>query len=220
MRLAEIPGLSGPSTVAVIHSSESVEALEEFLELSGIEARAVEAPDWVQIGTAYDGTAFAQPSPAPEPEPIPLLLVEPEPWVEPAPIPPTLEQVRSQLDSLREQTTAEYVARWGDLSKRELWPLLDAEMVRAVGETAETINPDRYPAIVGFLAASEQPTVGAAVYAAAATLRQHKSHHVGHLRLSELLRERLLIEYDDLPDPEKLTWDAATAWAEGVAAWD
>jgi hypothetical protein len=138
----------------------------------------------------------------------------------PAPTPPTLEQVRSQLDDLREQTTAEYVAHWGDLSKRELWPLLDAEMVRAAGETAETINPDRYPAIVGFLSASGQPTVGAAVYAAAASLRQHKSQHVGHLRLSELLRERLLAEYEALPDPERLAWDAATAWAEGVAAWD
>jgi hypothetical protein len=204
MRLAEIPGLSGPADVTAIHSTSSVEALEEFLELRGIEARAVEAPPWVQTGTAYDGTAFVEPEPAPEPEPIP----------------PTLEQVRSQLDSLREQTTAEYVARWGDLSKRELWPLLDTEMVRAAGETVETINPDRYPAIVGFLAASEQPTVGAAVYAAAAALRQHKSHHVGHLRLSELLRERLLTEYDALPDAQKLTWNAATAWAEGVAAWD
>jgi len=220
MRIAQVTGTSGPGEVAEIHSTPSVEQLEKFFNRRGIEARAVEAPEWVQVGTAYDGTAFVQPPPPSEPEPMPLLLVEPEPWVEPAPIPPTLEQVRSQLDSLREQTTAEYVARWGDLSKRELWPLLDAEMVRAVGETAETINPDRYPAIVGFLAASEQPTVGAAVYAAAATLRQHKSHHVGHLRLSELLRERLLIEYDDLPDPEKLTWDAATAWAEGVAAWD
>jgi hypothetical protein len=204
MRLAEIPGLSGPADVTAIHSTSSVEALEEFLELRGIEARAVEAPPWVQTGTAYDGTAFVEPEPAPEPEPIP----------------PTLEQVRSQLDSLREQTTAEYVARWGDLSKRELWPLLDAEMVRAAGETVETINPERYPAIVGFLAASEQPTVGAAVYAAAASLRQHKSHHAGHLRLSELLRERLLTEYEAMTEAEKLAWDAVAAWAEGVAAWD
>jgi len=75
MRLAEIPGLSGPSTVAVIHSSDSVSDLEAFFVERGIEARAVEAPDWVQIGTAYDGEAFAQPSPPPEPEPMP----EPEP---------------------------------------------------------------------------------------------------------------------------------------------
>jgi hypothetical protein len=78
MRLAEIPGLSGPSTVAVIHSSESVATLEAFFVARGIEARAVEAPDWVQIGTAYNGTAFSQPSPAPEPAP------EPEPaWLTP-----------------------------------------------------------------------------------------------------------------------------------------
>ena len=189
-------------------NAQSVEEIAAFFEAAGIVADAIEAPDWVQIGTTYDGEAFAQPPPPPEPEPMP------------SPTPPTLEQVRSQLDSLREQTTAEYVARWGDLSRRELWPLLDAEMVRAAGETAETINPERYPAIVGFLSASGQPTVGAAVYAAAASLRQHKSHHVGHLRLSELLRERLLAEYEALPDPERLAWDAATAWAEGVAAWD
>jgi hypothetical protein len=71
MRLAEIPGLSGPSTVAVIHSSESVATLEAFFVARGIEARAVEAPDWVQIGTAYDGTDFVEPEPAPEPEPEP-----------------------------------------------------------------------------------------------------------------------------------------------------
>lgn len=213
MRLAQIPGQSGPADVAVIHSSESIAALEAFFAARGIEARAVEAPPWVQIGSTYDGEAFVEPAPAPEPDPMP------EPMPMPEPIPPTLEQVRAQLDALREQTITEYIAQWGDLSKRELWPLLDAEMVRAASETAETINPDRYPAIVGFLAASEQPTVGAAVYAAATALRQHKSHHVAHLRSSELLRERLLNEYDDLSAAEKLTWSAAAAWAEG-ATWD
>lgn len=214
MRLAQIPGQSGPANVAVIHSSESVAALEAFFTARGIEARAIEAPPWVEIGVLYDGEAFVEPAPAPEPAPMP------EPMPMPEPIPPTLEQVRAQLDGLREQSTAEYVAQWGDLSKRELWPLLDAEMVRAASETAETINPDQYPEIVGFLAASGKPTVGSVVYSAAAALRQHKSHHVAHLRSSELLRERLLNEYDDLPAAEKLTWDAATAWAEGVTAWD
>jgi hypothetical protein len=71
MRLAQVSGLSGPSTVAVIHSSESVATLEAFLAARDIEARAVEAPPWVQIGTAYDGTDFVEPEPAPEPEPEP-----------------------------------------------------------------------------------------------------------------------------------------------------
>ncbi len=117
IRVAEVVGGSARK----IYSFESLANAEEFFAAAGIAAIAVEAPDWVQIGTAYDGTAFAQPPPAPEPEPMP------------APTPPTLEQVRSQLDALREQTTAEYVAQWGDLSRRELWPLLDAEMARAVG---------------------------------------------------------------------------------------
>ena len=206
MRLAEIPGLSGPANVAVIHSMDSVDALEEFLELRGIEARAIEAPAWVEIGTAYDGAEFVEPEPT-ETEPTP------------EPIPPTIEQVRFQLDSLREQATAEYIARWGNLSKQELWPLLDAEMVRAAGETVETINPEKYPAIGGFLEASGQPTVGAAVFAAAAGLRQHKAHHVAHLRRSEMLREQLINDYTALTNADRLTWNAATEWAEGVAAW-
>jgi hypothetical protein len=69
MRLAEIPGLSGPADVTAIHSSESIAELEAFLAARDIEARAVEAPPWVQIGTAYDGTDFVEPEPAPEPEP-------------------------------------------------------------------------------------------------------------------------------------------------------
>lgn len=209
MRLAEIPGLSGPANVAVIHSMDSVDALEEFLSLRGIEARAIEAPAWVEIGSVYDGTNFVGPEPT-EPEPT-----EPTPEV----VPLTIEQVRYQLDALREQATTEYVARWGDLSKRELWPLLDAEMIRAADETAETINPEKYPAIVGFLGASGQPTVGAAVFATAAGLRQHKVHHVAHLRRSELLREQLISDYAALTDADKLTWVAATEWADGVAAW-
>ena len=206
MRLAEIPGLSGPASVAVIHSMDSVGALEEFFELRGIEARAIGAPAWVEIGTAYDGAEFVEPKPT-EPEPTP------------EPIPPTIEQVRYQLDALREQATAEYIARWGNLSKQELWPLLDAEMVRAAGETVETINPEKYPAIVGVLEASGQPTVGAAVFAAAAGLRQHKVHHVAHLRRSEMLREQLINDYTALTNADRLTWNAANEWAEGVAEW-
>jgi hypothetical protein len=72
MRLAEIPGLSGPANVAAIHSSESIAQLEAFLAARGIEARAVEAPAWVEIGTAYDGTDFVEPEPEPEPEPAPV----------------------------------------------------------------------------------------------------------------------------------------------------
>ena len=71
MRLAEIPGLSGPADVTAIHSSESIAELEAFLAARDIEARAVEAPPWVQIGTAYDGTDFVEPAPEPEPEPEP-----------------------------------------------------------------------------------------------------------------------------------------------------
>jgi hypothetical protein len=184
---------------------DSVDALEEFLELRGIEARAIEAPAWVEIGTAYDGANFVEPTPEPETttEPIPL----------------TIEQVRHQLDALREQATAEYIARWGNLSKQELWPLLDAEIVRAVGDTAETINPEKYPAIVGFLEASGQPTVGAAVFAAAAGLRQHKVNHVSHLRRSELLREQLINDYTALANADRLAWNAVAEWAEGVATW-
>lgn len=183
-----------------------------------------------QIVDAYEGHSIEELESAlggqggayyenPEGKPLGALWEEPSLIPEPQ-APPVLEVIRAQLDRLREQTTIEYVAQWGDLSKRELWPLLDAEIVRAASETPETINPAQYPAIVGFLAASELPTVPNAVHAAAANLRQHKAQHVGQLRRSELLRERLLREYAALPEAEKRAWDAAAAWAEGVAAWD
>jgi hypothetical protein len=84
MRLAQVPGLTGPADVAAIHSSESIAELEAFFAARGIEARALEAPPWVQIGTAYDGHAFAQPSPLPVPEPGPewLTLESLSWWVE------------------------------------------------------------------------------------------------------------------------------------------
>jgi len=241
MRLAEIPGLSGPSTVAVIHSSESVATLEAFFAARGIEARAVEAPDWVQIGTPYDGTAFAQPSPPPEPEPAP----EPEPM--PAPTPPTLEQVRSQLNWLREQALADYIDLWGEASQRIMWGLLATDLRAIAGVAVGDILPAAYPNLVGFLIGSslkdpdENPISYPAdteeeltetqqaqrlamrqqlIFTAANNLRHHQEQHMAFARRTEELRTKIIEEYFDLPDPEKLAWDAATAWAEGVAAWD
>jgi hypothetical protein len=76
MRVAQVSGASGAGQVVGIHSADSVEAIEEFLSLRGIGDRAISAPSTaVQVGTVFDGTAFAQPSPPPEPEPMP----EPEP---------------------------------------------------------------------------------------------------------------------------------------------
>jgi hypothetical protein len=74
MRIAQVTGLLGAGSVAEIHSMPSVEALEEFLALRGVEARALQAPDWVQVGTTYNGHAFAQPAPPPVPEPAPEWL--------------------------------------------------------------------------------------------------------------------------------------------------
>jgi hypothetical protein len=58
------------------------------------------------------------------------------------------------------------------------------------------------------------------IFTAANNLRHHQEQHMAFVRRTEELRAKIIEEYFDLPDPEKLAWDAATAWAEGVAAWD
>lgn len=198
MRIAQVTGSSGAGVVAEIHESASVQALQEFLTARGIQGRAIAAPSsWVVVGTAYDGANFVVPE------------IEPEPQREPA----TIEAITSELDLLRQQVIARYVAQWGEVSRIELWPLLDAEMVRAAGET--DLNPEAYPAIAGFLIASgfEAPTAEQ-IAGAAASLRANKIEHVKFLRRGELLRQQAISEYDALTDEEKLSWDAAERWAE------
>jgi hypothetical protein len=223
MRLAEIPGLSGPSTVAVIHSSESVATLEAFFAARDIEARAVEAPDWVQIGTAYDGTDFVEPEPAPEPFP------------EPSAIPVlTLAEARAQLDAIRERLLSDYVAQWGEASRREIWNLLAADVRDITGVPIASIIPDAYPNLVGFLIGSNDlpmsypaDTGGSEAEQAqrlalqqqllagvAANLRGHQSQHVALVRRTEQQRARAIAAFEALDEVAKEAWDAATAWAD------
>ena len=202
MRIAEVSG----GAVVAIHSSPSVANLQEFLTLRGVVAQAVEAPAWVQIGTAYDGTDFVEPEPAHAPEPLPL------------PAPRTVHQIANELDIIREQKISDYISQWGNISKIELWPMLSEEIARAATVTAETLLIDEFPSITGFLIASgvEVPTA-AQIYGTAASLRLNKIAHVSLLRKTELIRQQLILQYQELSHEAKLTWVAAMAWAEVVS---
>jgi hypothetical protein len=205
MRLAQVTGLTGAGIVAEIHESASVQALQDFLDARGIEARAVEAlSSWVRVGTAYDGTNFVVPETPPTPDPI-------------EPTPASVEAITQELDSLRQQAIDKYIAQWGEVSKAELWPLLDAEMIRAASDLA--VVPENYPAIVGFLIASGFSSPSAELIAATtANLRANKIVHVQFLRKGELWRHQLIAEYEALTDEQKLSWSAAVRWAELEAA--
>jgi hypothetical protein len=207
MRLAQVTGLTGAGIVAEIHESASVQALQDFLDAREIEGRAVEAlSSWVRVGTGYDGINFVSPE-------VPV-IPEPEP-IEPTPTP--VDFIKSELDGLRQQAISKYIAQWGEVSKAELWPLLDAEMIRAATDLA--VVPENYPAIVGFLIASGFPAPTAELIATTtANLRANKIAHVQFLRKGELWRQQLIAEYEALTDEQKLGWSAAVRWAELEAA--
>ena len=216
MRIVQVSGSTGPGFVVEVHSVDSVEALEEFLEARGIQDRAIAAPDWVLPGITYDGADFVQP--------------QVDPPTEPTPMPRTVEQVKAELDGIRERKMSEYVAQWGDLSKRELWPRLSPEIIDLAGKAPADVNPEAYPMLCGFVEESGFPVdppegetsadketregqLKAIVVGYGAKLRGHMRKHSFHLRRGEEKRNQLLSEYEALSDEEKLAWDAETAWA-------
>jgi len=205
MRLAQVTGTTGAGIVSEIHESPSVEALQFFLDARQIEARAIEAlSSWAVVGTAYDGENFVAPEPP--------VITEPEPIT---PEPASLQDIVSQLDSLRRQAINDYLSEWGMESKENLWPQLDPEMIRASGETAETLVVDSYPSIAGFLEASGYlDLTPELILGKAAGLRANKKAHVALLRKTELIRNSLRDEYAALSNEDKLTWSAQTRWAE------
>jgi hypothetical protein len=207
MRIAQVTGMTGSGVVDAIHSSPSVADLEAFFSAMGIAARAIPAEDLrVQVGTAYDGNEFAFPT-VPE-------VVDPI-----TPEPPSVAEIVAQLDSLRRQAIDDYLSEWGLESKENLWPQLDAEIIRASGETAQTLVVDSYPSIAGFLEASgfddSSPEL---ILGTAAGLRANKKAHVALLRKTELIRNSLRNEYAELSDEDKLTWSAQTRWVETYGA--
>jgi hypothetical protein len=210
MRLAQVTGTTGSGIVSEIHESPSVEELQNFLDARQIEARAIEAlSSWVTVGTVFDGENFVAPEP---PE-----VVEPEPIT---PEPASLQDVVSQLDSLRHQSIDEYIGQWGADSKEHLWPLLDSEILRALNEDPEQFDSiEAYPSLTGFLRGRGvlSPTP-AHVLGVAQSLRQNKIAHAEFLSKTESVRNLLRDEYAALTDEDKLTWSAQSRWAETYGA--
>jgi hypothetical protein len=214
--------------VAEFYSSISIEDVEAYLAQKNLPGDLIEAPDWVVIGTAYDGTGFVEPVPAPEPEPMPLPV-------------PTLTEARAALDVIREQALANYIAKWGEASRREMWGLLATDLRDIAGVPAGNILPAAYPNLVGFLIGStikdpagnpisypadteeeltetEQAQRLAIrqqlIFTAANNLRHHQTNHMAFVRRTEEQRARAIEAFDALDDDDKLAWNAATAWAD------
>ena len=194
MRLAQVSGVSGAGSVVAIHSAKSIQDLEEFFAARGIQDRAIAAPSsWVLPDIAFDGSTFVAPAQA----------------AQPVPTPPTVEQLASELDGLREGATTAYVSTWGDLSKREMWPKLKPEIKElALITSAAGVVVGAYPSIVGFLQGSGITSPSAdEIYTTAAGLRAHQSAHIALLRRTEMLRAALITEYSALADDAaKLAW--------------
>ena len=205
MRLAQVTGLSGVGIVSEIHESTSVQALQDFLNARGIEARAVEAlSSWVTIGISYDGTNFVVPE-----------LPDPPDSVEPTPA--SVDVIAQELDYLRQQSINHYISHWGEVSKTEMWPILDAEMVRASNDS--NVISANYPALTGFLVASgfSNPS-SELINTTIANLKSNKNAHVQFLRKGELRRQYLVAQYSALTDEQKLSWSSAERWTELEAA--
>ena len=210
MRVAQVQGLTGTGTVVEIHEVISVGLLEQVLELRNISDRAVAALDWVQIGSVYNGTAFEQEQ----------TEIEQEPTV-PTPNPKTVPEIEVELDKIREGVVNAYIATWGELSKTELWPLLDKEIDKSANKEIYDTTVAEYPAVVGFIQASEveNPTPEQ-IFATLTGLRQHKSRHVKLLRQTELIRSILLSKYAQLSTQDKFSWDSSTEWSVETIKWD
>lgn len=210
MRVAQVQGTTGSGTVVEIHEVISVEVLEQVLQLRNISDRAVEAPSWVHIGTVYNGTVFEQEDAEVTPEPVVV-----------TPTPPTLAEIESELDKIREGVVHAYIATWGELSKTELWPLLDKEIASSATKELYDITVVEYPAVVGFIQASgvENPTPEQ-IFSTLTGLRQHKSHHVKLLRQTELIRSILLSKYAQLDTEDKFSWDSDIEWSVEQIKWD
>ena len=147
---------------------------------------------------------------------------------------PTLAEARAQLDAIRERLLSDYVAQWGEASRREIWNLLAADVRDITGVPTANIIPDAYPNLVGFLAGSSDlpmpypaDTGGSEAEQAqrlalqqqllagvAANLRGHQSQHVALVRRTEQQRARAISAFEALDDVAKEAWDAATAWAD------
>jgi hypothetical protein len=116
------------------------------------------------------------------------------------------------LDAIREREIEEYVSQWGTLSRQQLWPLLEKELVRIADD--ETPKETRYPTLVGFIKAtdSEAEINPELLTATGLHLIEYRQAHSFTLRETEIRRNFLVEKYLALTAAEQLEWDSASEW--------
>lgn len=176
--------------VSQAYNGKSLEELESALGKQGGEYLAHE--------TAVVGSRWPEVEAAQESDPEPM----------------TTQEVTAQLDQIRQQLVTDYIAQWGYISKRDMWPELDSESRELASFTdAALALPEKYSAITGFLLGSgvEEPTA-IQIHETASKLRGYKSRHIQLLRRSEIVRTQLIEKYQNISDTEKLNWNSQSEW--------
>jgi hypothetical protein len=150
----------------------------------------------VQRGWLYGNNTFLDPNYVPPSPPTPL----------------TIRQLKRELDDIREREIEEYVSQWGAISRQELWPLLEKELMRIADDKSPTAT--RYPTLVGFIKAtdSEAEINPELLTATGLHLIEYRQAHSFTLRETEIRRNSLVEKYLALTEQEQMEWDSASEW--------
>jgi hypothetical protein len=182
---------------AVILGNKVIDTTRQIVEIAyPAEAQFIECDETVQRGWLYESDTFIDPQ-----------------YVPPAPLTPlTIRQLKQELDSIREREIEEYVSQWGTLSRKELWPLLEKELMRIADDESPTAT--RYPTLVGFIKAtdSEAEINPELLTATGLHLIEYRQAHSFTLRETEIRRNSLVEKYLALTEREQMGWDSASEW--------
>jgi hypothetical protein len=182
---------------AVILGNKVIDTTRRTVRLAyPAEAQFIECDETVQRGWLYENDTFIDPSYTPPSPPVPL----------------TIRQLKQELDSIREREIEEYVSQWGTLSRKELWPLLEKELMRIADDESPTAT--RYPTLVGFIKAtdSEAEIDPELLTATGLHLIEYRQAHSFTLRETEIRRNSLVEKYLAFTEQEQLDWDSASEW--------
>jgi hypothetical protein len=182
---------------AVILGNKVIDTTRRTVKLAyPAEAQFIECDETVQRGWLYGNDLFIDPSYTPPSPPVPL----------------TIRQLKQELDSIREREIEEYISQWGAISRQELWPLLERELVRIADD--ETPKETRYPTLVGFIKATdpEAEITPELLTATGLHLIEYRQAHSFTLRETEIRRNSLVEKYLTLAEQEQLDWDSASEW--------
>jgi len=184
---------------AVILGNKVIDTTRQIVEIAyPAEAQFIECDETVQRGWLYGNNTFLDPNYVPPSPPTPL----------------TIRQLKAELDAIREREIEEYVSQWGTLSRQQLWPLLEKELVRIADD--ETPKETRYPTLVGFIKATdpEAEITPELLTATGLHLIEYRQAHSFTLRETEIRRNFLVEKYLALTEAEQLEWDSASEWEE------